>query len=281
MNKQYLLGVDIGTSESKGVICDIDGRVVAFDSQAHGVETPQPGFYEQDAEGVWWGDFVKITRNLLQKSNINSKLIAGIAVSGLGQDLLPIDGKGNALRKNAILYGIDTRATNEIQQMNTDLGRDNILARSANSLSTQAVGPKISWLKNNEYDIFESARYFVTASSFIICKLTGNVVLDHQQASFWVPLYDFENHKWNKDFCSKYVDVDKLPLLKWTTEIAGTITENAARQTGLAIGTPVTSGAGDAFAESISVGVVDPGQMMVMYGLSLIHISEPTRRTPI
>ena len=125
---------------------------------------------------IWRGDFVKIARNLLQKSGISSKMIAGIAVSGLGQDLLPIDEKGNALRKNAILYGIDTRATNEIQQMNIDLGKGNILARSANSLSTQAVGPKISWLRNNEYDVFKSARYFVTSSSYIICKLTGNVV---------------------------------------------------------------------------------------------------------
>ena len=74
------------------------------------------------------------------------------------------------------------------------------------------------------------------------------------------------------DFSEKLIDLERLPGLRWSTEIAGEVTHRAAAETGLAVGTPVTTGTIDAAAEAVSVGVREPGDMMLMYGSTMFMI---------
>ncbi len=67
-------------------------------------------------------------------------------------------------------------------------------------------------------------------------------------------------------------DVDRLPELAWTTDVAGGVTQSAAQETGLVVGTAVIVGTIDAAAEAISVGVVEVGEMMLMYGSTVFTI---------
>ena len=76
MAKKYLYGFDIGTSESKGTICDQDGNVIATAASAHSLKTPHPGWAEHDPIGDWWYDFKKITAELLQKSVCSRKVFS-------------------------------------------------------------------------------------------------------------------------------------------------------------------------------------------------------------
>lgn len=119
---ELLLGVDIGTSSLKGVLARPDGEVVAT--------------AEHDAEGVWWKDFVSICQELLEKADDG---IAAVCASGIGACILPADGNGNPLRP-AILYGLDTRATREIEELTERYGADEILSRCGSPLGSQAVG---------------------------------------------------------------------------------------------------------------------------------------------
>jgi xylulokinase len=268
MIKNYLLGIDIGTYESKGVLVDISGVVIASASQPHELLIPHQGWAEHDPEKTWWGDFVVLTKLLLEKTGIDPKLIAGIGVSAIAPCLLPVDSSGNPLRMG-ILYGVDTRAHVEINELTLRFGSEKILQKTGNELSSQAVGPKILWLKKNEPDIYKKAAKFVTASTFIISSLIGRTVIDHLTASFFTPLYDFYNGCWSEEFCEGIVEPDRLPEIGWACETAGKVTADAARLTGLAEGTPVTFGTADASAEAVSVGVVKPGQMMLMYGSTI------------
>ena len=77
-----LLGVDIGTSSSKGVVAHPDGSVVATVERPHDTDFPQPGFVEHDPEGVWWGDFTAIVAELLERSEGHK--VVGVSVSGIG-----------------------------------------------------------------------------------------------------------------------------------------------------------------------------------------------------
>jgi len=265
MDKQYLLGVDIGTYESKGVITTLDGRVVSSRVSPHDLSIPRQGWAEHDPEAVWWGDFVSIVKNLLADSGIAPEEIIAVGASAIGPDLLPVDSQCKPLRSGGILYGIDTRATAEIDELEERIGRDVIFQKCGNALSAQAVGPKILWLKKNEPDVYRKASKFVTATTFIVARLTGRYVIDHLTASTWIPLYDFATQTWG-DMCEGIVEPQRLPEIAWATDVAGAVTRDAAQQTGLAEGTPVVVGTVDAAAEAVSVGVVRPGQMMLMYG---------------
>lgn len=84
-----------------------------------------------------------------------------------------------------ILYGVDTRAVNEIDELNAKFGEDTIFNATANCLSSQATGPKILWIKKNEPEVYKKARWFVDATTFIVARLTSRVVIDHFSAGAW------------------------------------------------------------------------------------------------
>lgn len=272
MTKEYLLGVDIGTYESKGVITNLDGEVISTQVSPHQMLIPRQGWAEHDPETVWWGDFVSITNRLLQETGIDPKHIIGVGCSAIGPDVLPVDKDANPLRKGGILYGVDTRATDEIAGLNESIGAEVIFEKTGNMLSSQSVGPKILWLKNNEPDVYKRAYKFVTASTFLVARLTGNFVVDHLTGSFCLPLYDFEKRIWDDSLTKEIVNLDRLPELRWANEVAGNVTAAAAAETGLAEGTPVVVGTADAASEAVSVGVTNPGQMMLMYGSTIFMI---------
>lgn len=174
------LGVDIGTSSTKAVLAAPSGEILAKTELPHGIEFPAPGFVEQDAERVWWSDVVSASRAIIRQAPHAD--IAGIAVSGLGPCLLPCDNELNPLRP-AILYGIDTRAEAEIAELTQCFGASEIVRHGGSALTSQALGPKILWLRRHEPDIWERTRFLHTAHSFVTHRLTGEYVLDHHTAS--------------------------------------------------------------------------------------------------
>ncbi len=268
---KYLIGVDVGTSGSKGVLVDLQGRVIASHDREHGMDIPRSGYAEHDADDVWWNDTRSIIRALLDSSGTDPGEIGGVGLSAIGPCVVPVDVAGRPLR-TGILYGIDTRATRQITRLNEDLGRREIHDRTGQTLSTQSAGPKILWLKENEPDLFARTWKVMTSTSYLVMKLTGRTVMDYYTAPFYDPFYNIHTRNWDTDIVSRYFDPDILPEIAWTTDLAGTVSEEAARLTGLAEGTPVITGTIDAAAEAVSIGVVEPGQTMVMYGTTFFVI---------
>lgn len=271
MGQDLLLGIDIGTYESKGVLTTTTGEVIAQAAIAHNLLFPRAGWAEHDPELTWWGDFCTLSKRLISEAGIEASDIKGIGVSAIGPDVLPIDENFNPLRMG-ILYGIDTRAVEEIDELNAIHGEEVIFAETANALSSQSTGPKILWIKKNEPEIYAKARWFVDATTFIVARLTNHVVVDQFSAGCMVPLYEPWKLRWNPKYCEGIVDIAKLPEVLWSHEIAGHITQSASEKTGLAVGTPVTTGTIDAGAEALSVGVTKPGEMMMMYGSTIFMI---------
>ena len=268
----YTLGVDIGTYETKGVLVDAAGVIAAEARAPHEMLVPQPGWAEHHAEQDWWGDFVAVTRALLRDSGIDPRDIAAIACSAIGPCMLPVDAAGTPLM-NGVLYGVDTRAMEEVAELTERIGAERILDRCGNALTSQSVGPKILWLKRHRPEIYARTAKVLTSTSFLVHRLTGEVVIDHYTAANVSPLYDVGTQDWCLDLADDIVRPDMLPRLEWSGTIAGHVTAAAAEETGLAAGTPVTAGSIDAAAEALSVGVRAPGDMMVMYGSTIFVIT--------
>lgn len=265
---QFLLGVDIGTSSSKGVLAQPDGKVIATYERPHELSLPRPGWAEHDAEKVWWADFKAISAELLPRAGGS---LAAVCVSGIGPCLLAANEEGQPLRP-AILYGIDTRATREIEELSERYGAEAILERCGSPLTSQAVGPKLLWLRRNEPEVWKQMRRFLMASSFIVYRLTGEYVLDHHSASQCDPLYDIKTNQWIGDWAAEVAPNLPLPRLLWPAEVAGEVTPAAAEATGIPAGTPVAAGTIDAWSEAASVGVYEPGDMMLMYGTTMFIV---------
>ncbi len=272
-----LLGVDMGTGSTKGVLTTSDGRILATAVRKHGMSLPRPGWAEVDAETIWWGDLVEVCRELVP--HIAEHRLAGICVSGVGPCLLLCDQDLRPVR-SAILYGIDMRATAEITELTDRLGADKVLQRCGKALSTQAVGPKMLWVARNEPDVWRRATRWYNSSSYAVAKLTGSYVLDHHTASQSDPLYDLRGQDWAQDWIGDIVGHLEMPQIVWPHEVVGAITSAAARETGLPAGTPVCAGTVDAWSEAFSAGVRQPGDVMLMYGSTMFFVQVlPTLQT--
>ena len=280
MPGDLLLGIDIGTYSAKGVLATPGGEVLASETIEHGLSLPRPGWAEHDADAVWWGGFVALCRALLGgASPYRGADVVAVAVSAIGACMLPVDDRGRPLRPG-VLYGIDTRATAEIAWLNERFGEGPLFDLGGMALTSQAIGPKILWLRRHEPDVWARTATILSASSYLVLRLTGEAVMDRHTASYYNPLFDLRALEWDERFAEPIVERAKLPRLLWSTEIAGGVTASAAAATGLAAGTPVTAGTIDAAAEAISVGVVAPGDMMVMYGTTMFFIHVTDRPVP-
>ena len=266
----YVIGVDIGTSSSKGVLVNPAGRVVETRTSEHRVSRPFPGHVEMDAD-IWWEEFVTLTRGLLDTVD-ESDTVSAVGVSGMGPCVLLADEAMRPLRP-AILYGVDMRATAQIEALTHRYGADAILARCGSVLSTQAVGPKIQWVADNEPEVFAQVRHLLMPSSWLVWNLTGAYVLDHHSASQSTPLYDTDARDWYAPWASDIAPDLALPQLRWAGEVAGRVTEAAAERTGLTPGTPVITGTVDAWSEAISVDAHNVGDLMLMYGTTMFIVN--------
>ncbi len=267
--KEYYLGIDIGTYESRGMLIDENMIPVADCSVTHGMDHPQEGWFEHDTDKVWWGDFCKLCRLLLEKSNIRSDEIRCVGTSALGTDCLPVDKDCNPLRP-AILYGIDSRAEEEIKWLTQYYG-DDVKKMFGHPICTGDTATKILWLKNHEPEVYEKTYKFLTGSSYLTAKLTGKYVIDQFLAKgSFRPLYNRDGTI-NKENCSLYCRPDQIAECAYSFEIAGTVTEEAAKESGLKKGTPVIVGTGDSTAEAISVGLVESGTVFFQYGSSMFY----------
>lgn len=265
----YLIGIDMGTGSSKGVLADLEGRIVATASRPHEMTLPRPGWAEMDADGVWTTDLFTLSRELVDAAA--GAPIAGVCVSGVGPCLLLCDADGRPVRP-AILYGIDMRATAEIAELTERYGNDRIVARGGTALSTQAVGPKMLWVRRHEPDVWERASRWYNSSSFAVARLTDEYVLDHHTASQCDPLYDIRARAWISDWAQDVAPGVDFPTLAWPNEVVGTVHAAAAAHTGIPEGTPVSAGTVDAWAEAFSAGVRHPGDLMLMYGSTMFFV---------
>lgn len=273
-----LLGIDLGTGSSKGVLCTPDGAIVATATRPRprSMSMPFPGWAEADAVTVWWDDVIGLCRELVAAAGAP---IAAVCVSGVGPCLLLTDADGTPVRP-AILYGIDSRATEEIAELDERLGAEEVLERCGTPLTTQAVGPKALWVQRHEPEVWQRAARWFNSSSFVAFRLTGEYVLDHHTASQSVPLYDIERQDWFEPWYAEVMGELACPRLAWSTEVVGSVTSAAAQETGLPVGTPVCAGTVDAWAEAFSGGVRAPGDLMLMYGSTMFFVQELVALAP-
>lgn len=265
-----LLGIDMGTGSTKGVLVDAGGTVIATETVAHTMNLPRPGWAEVDAEALWWREICEIGAKLVAQVP-SGGVINAMCVSGVGPCLVLCDADLRPLRP-AILYGVDTRATAEIESLTAEFGAEKILDRAGTLLSSQAVGPKLEWVYSHEPEVFERAAGWYGSNSYIAAKLTGEYVMDHHTASQCDPMYATRDFEWNDDWARRICRHLPLPRLVWPGEVVGTVHAEAARETGIPAGTPVVAGTVDAYSEAFSVGVRNPGDQMLMYGSTMFLV---------
>src|SRR6266540_3619498 len=275
MDSRFLLTVDVGTSSTKTSLWTASGQLVARATSTYELQRVQSLWAEIDAD-IWWQAICETIQSVLAQSEIAPTAIVGIGVDGVGWTLIPVDRVGNPL--HPAMIWLDRRAEQETAWLKSLPEADDLVNLDANPLDAAYITPKLIWLKKNHPEIFNSAYKFLEATGFIISRFTGKFVCDLTQA-YGYHFFDLKNEKWDHEMSRKIgVPIEKMPQLFCSSEVIGTVTEKAAKQTGLTPGIPVIAGCLDAAAGALGSGVIKPGQTNEQggqaggVGISLDHV---------
>ncbi len=292
MKKENLLGIDIGSSNTKVMICNKNCEIIANESEESGVYSSRPDWAECDPN-EWWDRVKRLIKVCIDKAQITSSSIAGIGISSLGATTVAVNEYGEPVY-NAIMWA-DRRAKKEVE--NLKQYENKVLKISGNIPSLINSASHIIWMKKNNLDLYNRMYKFMEPSGFIGCKLTGRFTMDWTFASGICMGFDYKNLDFNEELIKLLgLDIEKYPDLHRNTDSIGEVTKKAAEETGLEEGTPVFISGHDVIAAAIGAGAIYPGQgyfsvgsaanLLIMtdkdivtpHMLSIIHIVGPEVR---
>jgi len=272
----YWLGIDIGTGGSRAILADDKGRVKAgFTAPHEDMRMERPLWAEQRPEN-WWDAAQNAIRAVLKEAKVKPGDIGAVGLSGQMHGLVILDEKDVVIRP-AIIW-CDQRSQSQVDAINQKVGRDNVLAFTANPVLTGFTLPKLLWVRDCEPKNFARVRKLLLPKDYIRFKLTGDYATDVSDAS-GTALFDVVTRRWSEDMADRLnVDRGILPQVFESSEITGQITAEAAQVTGLKAGTPVVGGGGDQAASAVGNGIVEPGIASCTLGTSGVvfaHMEKP------
>ncbi|MBX7244689.1 MAG: xylulokinase [Candidatus Sumerlaeaceae bacterium] len=270
-----LIGVDIGTTGAKSVLINERGKVLASDFREYPLSLPKPGWAEQNPED-WWAATVVSLRNLLAKSGVSARSLEGISFSGQMHGLVCLDDGFRVLRP-AILW-CDTRTTAECRLIEQKLGgRAKLISLASNPALEGFTLPKLLWVRRNEPATYRKICHIMLPKDYVRFRLTGALGMDMSDAAGTLML-DVRRKRWSREILAGLeIDSAILPLLAESPDIAGSVTPQAAAETGLPVGLPVAFGGADNTCAAVGNGVIREGIVAVSIGTSGTVVA-PTER---
>jgi xylulokinase len=261
----YLLGIDVSTTGVKALLIDHEGNVAGSANTEQPLSTPQPLWSEQDP-AYWWSGTINSICQVLKDTGVSGSAVQGVGLTGQMHGLTLLDETGAVLRP-AILWN-DQRTGAQCDEIRRRLGRKNLISITGNDALTGFTAPKILWVQENEPEVYRKARHILLPKDYVRYKLTGGFAMDKADGAGTI-LMDLKTREWSNEMLSALnIPTDWLPPTYEGPEITGTITEEAARLTGLKAGTPVIAGGGDQAAQAVGVGAVQPGIVALTLGTS-------------
>ncbi len=261
----YLMGIDVGTTGTKTLLCNEKGEIVAHSVEEYSLSTPQPNWAEQDPED-WWKATVTSIRKVIRDAGIDSREIKGLGLSGQMHGAVVID-KNHQVLRPCILW-CDQRTAEQCRYITERIGRDRLIELVSNPALTGFTAPKIVWIKENEPQIYEKAHKILLPKDYIRFRLTGSFPTEVSDASGTL-LFDVRKRKWSGEMLDKLeISRDLMPECYESPEVSSEISKGAAALTGLRPGLPVVGGGGDQAAGAVGNGVVEAGIISSTLGTS-------------
>lgn len=265
---KYLLGFDIGSSSVKATLLEIaTGKTAASafsPSSEMPMQSPQPGFAEQDPE-MWWRELVNAVNKLHQHVSFTGDEVAAIGIAYQMHGLVCVDKNLSPLRPSIIWC--DSRAVKIGDKAFEKLGEKHCLKNYLNSPGNFTAS-KLSWVRKNEPDIYKNIYKIMLPGDYIALKLTGVPATTVSGLSEGV-MWNFKKEKIAGDLLKYYgIDEEKISALVPTFGEQGRVSASAANELGLKEGIPVSYRAGDQPNNAFSLNVSQPGEVAATAGTS-------------
>ncbi len=262
---KFVLGIDNGGTMSKAAIYDLQGNEIAVSSKKTKMIFPEPGHTERDLNELWDVN-TNVIKEVIEKSKVDAKNIVGVSVTAYGNGIHFVDEKGKPTYNGVV--STDTRAKEYVKRWQEDGTYDEVLDRTMQSIWAGQTISLLAWFKDNEPTVLERSKWILTCTDYIRMCLTGEAYAEITNMS-GTNILNVRDVKYDREILEAF-GVEKyenlLPPIKYSTDICGSVTNEAARLTGLMEGTPVSGGMFDIDACSIATGVTDSSKLCLIAG---------------
>ena len=261
----YLIGLDIGTSGAKALLCDDRGSTLATALAEYPLSSPRPLWSEQDPADWWRGARAAIVA-VLKHAAVDGGQVAGLGLTGQMHGAVFLDERDEVIRP-ALLWN-DQRTAAECAEITARVGAERLIAISGNPALTGFQAPKILWLRNHEPEHYARVRRVLLPKDYIRLLLTGLAATDASDAAGTL-LLDLRARDWSAELLAALaIPRDWLPAVAEGPAVTGGLLPAIARELGLPAGLPVIAGGGDNAAAAVGTGIVRPGVISSSIGTS-------------
>ena len=282
MGSPVVVAYDVGTSGVKAVVVDAGGEVLGSRVRTYGIDTPRPGWVEQDVE-LMAVELGRASRDVLDAVGTDPRDVAGVGVTAQMFSVVPVDGAGRPLRP--ILSWLDERAATQATELERRITPDRQYAIFDALLTAKDIVPRIQWLWDAEPRLDDQVAWYLDCKEAVIARLTGAIAIDPAGASAF-RLANPVTGAWDPERCAAAaVPIERLAPIHEATAVVGRLTAEASALTGLPAGTPVVAGAGDVPASQIGAGALRPGDTHLSLGTAVYfgitadrHLVDPGRQ---
>lgn len=263
--EKYLLGIDNGGSDIKCAIFDTNGKEIATSSTQVKISTPKNGFTERDANDVWLAN-VKVIKGVIEEAKINNEDIVAIGITAYGNGLVYVD--ENIDPVYPAIVSTDDRASDYCKKFKENGIERKIFPYTRQTTWSAQPAVLLPWFKDNNPDVYKKTRWVLSMKDYIRYKLTGKLNGELTEASSTC-LMNLDTKQYDPyifDTLGIKECIDKMPPVLNSTDIAGTITNDVAKLTGLKEGTPVAAGYFDIDANALASGILSDKELCLIAG---------------
>ncbi|MBQ8742371.1 MAG: hypothetical protein IJZ03_03285 [Clostridia bacterium] len=251
----YVLGVDFGGGASKATLMNKYGEVVRTATSEYSTFYGEGGMAEQDPMD-WYSAAVKNIREVI--SGIDPSLIECLCFDAATHTAVLLDEKGDPVCNS--VYWTDTRSVGEKKYLESQFGEE-IFEKCKHYVDTIWSLPEIMFIKNSYPEVFSRVKRVTFAKDFVRGKFTGDLVTDHIEAEGSM-LFDLDKRDWDDTLLSLAgLTRDFMPKIVSPLSVVGKVEKDAARDTGLKLGTTVICGATDTAMEVLAAGATSKGDV--------------------
>jgi len=267
----YLIGSDIGTFEAKTILIDSEGRTVSESSKEYDLINPRQGWAEQ-WPSVWNRAVFETIREVVEKSKIDARDVAGVCISSLyGGGGIPCDKDMKPLRP-CIIWA-DRRAVEECEAIREKIGVETIFKVTGNIVDPYYGYTKMVWMRIHEPDVWSRIYRIMTPNAYCIQKITGEESVDFSSAGNYGGIFDIHRRDWSTELMEE-LDIPRSFFpeeIVPSEKVVGEIDDEGAKLVGLKKGTPVCAGGIDAPTSTLAGGAVYDGDLVSMLGTSMCN----------
>ncbi len=263
---QAFLGIDVGTTSTKAVVFDADGRELArAASQPYRNSTPAPGWAEQDPEEIW-GALLGVIREA-----VKGVRIASVCMAAQSGSLVMVDSTGRPVYP--LVTWLDGRAEEIVRAWREQNHQDWVKPLSGWSLYPSLCLPTIAWFRQNNPQVFAAADKVLSLNDFLASRLTGERVTNPSNAG-GMQLVDIRSGQWSSDLRGLAgIRVENLSRIQPTGASIGAILPEVCAQTGLTPGALLVNGGHDQGCTALGLGIVEPGKTLLACGTAWVFTS--------